>query len=381
MEAPAPAVRWTFLLVTLLVGVLAIRTLASFLGVLLLAAVTAGLLLPLYRRLRRRLGDRPRLAAVAVCLVLTAAVVVPLFFTAQAVSSEALGFYQLTTQQLADRSLLEVLSARQETLDRINRTLGVLGVRLTPEGVYDRLASLGVKLGGFFYRQGVALAKGLVRLVLGFVFWLLAVYYLLVDGDALAAALAELVPIPPAQQRLLYDRFIGMAGSLVIGNGLAGIVQGVAGGVVFSLLGLPGPVLWGVVMALLAFLPIVGISLVYVPVALVLLLSGETARAVGLFVPLGLLATVVEYWLKPALVGRRMRLHTLLVFLALLGGLDAFGPIGLLVGPLILTALVTLLSIYRECYLPWLYPPAAAVCGPEDTPEPGRPPGSPAGER
>lgn len=367
--APPPVVRRTFLVAFLVVLLLTVRTLASFLGVLLLAIVTAALLNPVYKRVTRRLKGHRHVAAIAVCLVLMLAVVVPLFFTAQAVSKEALGFYQLTTQQLAQRSLLEVLQGHREGIERLNDYLALVGIRLTPEKVYDRIATLGVQLGGFFYRQGVSMAKGLVRLVFGFFFWLLSVYYLLVDGPSATAFIEETLPLPRAQQRQLFEHFTSMSGSLVIGNGLAGLLQGLAGGIVFSILGLPGPVLWGVVMAVLAFIPIVGISLVYIPVSLILLLSGSTSRALLLFIPLAVIATIVEYWLKPALVGRRMQLHILLVFLSLLGGLDAFGPIGLLLGPLILTALVTLLSIYRECYLPWVYPrEAAQFCSP---PTPG----------
>jgi predicted PurR-regulated permease PerM len=141
-----------------------------------------------------------------------------------------------------------------------------------------------------------------------------------------------------------------MASSLVIGNGVAAVIQGVLGGLVFSMLGLHGAVLWGVVMAILAFIPVVGISLIFVPFSLILLLAGETARAVWLFVPLALVATVVEYWLKPLLVGRRAQMHTLLVFLSLIGGAMVFGAVGLLLGPLMMTAFLTLAGIYRERY-------------------------------
>jgi predicted PurR-regulated permease PerM len=152
-----------------------------------------------------------------------------------------------------------------------------------------------------------------------------------------------------------------MASSLVVGNGLAAVIQGLAGGLVFSILGLHAAVLWGVVMAILAFIPVVGISLVYIPFTAILLLVGETSRAVGLFVPLAIIATIVEYWLKPLLVGRRAQMHTLLVFLSLIGGAIVFGAVGLLLGPLMMTALLTLTGIYRERYRPFIGRP----CGDE----------------
>jgi predicted PurR-regulated permease PerM len=182
----------------------------------------------------------------------------------------------------------------------------------------------------------------------------LILYYLLVDGPLFRAWLEDTLPLPADEQRLVADRFMDMASSLVIGNGVAALIQGIAGGMVFALLGLHAAVLWGVVMADLAFIPVVGISLIYIPFSAVLLAAGETGRAAALFIPLAIVATIVEYWLKPLLVGRRAQMHTLLVFLSLIGGAVVFGAVGLLLGPLMMTALLTLTSIYRERYRPYI---------------------------
>lgn len=107
-------------------------------------------------------------------------------------------------------------------------------------------------------------------------------------------------------------------------------------------------------MGILAFIPVIGISLVFIPAFLILLIAGETTKAFAVFVPLALISTLVEYWLKPMLVGRRGQMHTLLVFLALLGGLATYGAMGILIGPLMMTAFLTLVSIYREHYRPWI---------------------------
>jgi predicted PurR-regulated permease PerM len=249
-----------------------------------------------------------------------------------------------------------VVQQRQAELDRVNLFLAPLGVEVSAEEIYRGLATQSVRLGTFFYRQGVLLAKGVVRLLLGFLFWMLILYYLLVDGEKLQIWFLDTLPLPAEQQVLLCHRFTDMASSLVVGNGLAGIIQGIGGGLVFAALGLPGPVLWGVVMSILAFIPVIGISFVYVPVAVILLLAGQTSKALLLLLPLMLLATVVEYWLKPMLVGRRAQMHTLLVFLSLLGGFDAFGAVGLLLGPLMMTAFLTLVTIYREHYRSETFP-------------------------
>jgi predicted PurR-regulated permease PerM len=264
-----------------------------------------------------------------------------------------------------------MLEQRQDRIEQANRVLEPFGFTLTIDRVYDLLATLGVRIGGFFYKQGVSLAKGLFRFVFGFIFWVLILYYLLVDGRAFRTWIEDTLPLPADEQYLVAHRFMEMASSLVVGNGAAAVIQGIAGGIIFVALGLHAPVLWGVVMAIFAFIPVVGISLVFVPFTIILLLAGETTRALMLFVPLAVVATVVEYWLKPLLVGRRAQMHTLLVFLSLIGGAVVFGAVGLLLGPLMMTAFLTLAGIYRERYRPFL----DQACPEKDVGERERPTG------
>jgi predicted PurR-regulated permease PerM len=350
---PPQRAAWAGVLVGLaLLIAIVLKILAPFLSVIVLGLVAAGLLMPKYRSLSIALGGRRTLAAILICVLLLVALLVPLFVTARAVSKEALGFYEMSTTQLTEGTLLEAMENNKERLDRINRVLSPLGASVTPADMYDQMAALGVRMGAFFYKQGVSLATGLLRFVIGFLIWVIVVYYLLVDGDSLRRWFHETLPLPAQEQDTMIERFMDMAESLVIGNGVAATVQAAIGWLVFSILDLPGPALWAVVMWILAFIPVIGISLVYIPTWLVLMLAGDTARAFGVLIPLIIVATIVEYWLKPMLVGRRAQLHTLLVFMSLLGGFEAFGAVGLFLGPLMMTAFLTLVSIYREHYRP-----------------------------
>lgn len=353
-ERPARA-SWVGLLTAIGVSLLVVmKVLAPFAAVILLAVVAAGLIYPWYLNLVKAVHGRRHLAALFVCVLLVVVVLVPLYIVGRDVSREALGFYEYSTTELSERDAPDQLRARKEQIDRINTFLRPLGIVLTADDVSDWLATAGVRLGGFFYKQGVSVAKGLVRFVFGFIFWVLIVYFLLVDGDDVRRWFRDTVPIPRDEQRQVRSRFMEMASSLVVGNGVAGVIQGVAGGIVFAVLGLPGPVLWGAVMGILAFIPVIGISFVFIPTFIILLIAGETTKAFAVLIPLAAIATVVEYVLKPMMVGRRGEMHPLLVLLSLIGGLAAYGAVGILVGPLVMTAFLTLVSIYREHYRPWL---------------------------
>jgi predicted PurR-regulated permease PerM len=338
-------------------GVVVVMVLAPFFSVILLAVVASGLIRPSYRRLVDALKGRKRAAAILICVILLVVLLVPLYLIAQEVSQEALGIYEMSTTQLTEGRLREMLEQRQDRIDQANRVLEPFGLTLTIDRVYELLATLGVRVGGFFYKSGVSLAKGLVRFVFGFIFWVLILYYLLVDGRVFRTWIETTMPLPVDEMHLVAHRFMDMASSLVVGNGVAAIIQGIVGAITFFALGLHGAVLWGVVMAIFAFIPVVGISLVFVPFTIILLLAGETSRALMLFIPLAVVATFVEYWLKPLLVGRRAQMHTLLVFLSLIGGAVVFGPVGILLGPLMMTLFLTLAWIYRERYRPFLDTP------------------------
>lgn len=334
-----------------------LRLLLPFVSVVLLALVAVGLLVPAHRQLARALHGERRVAAGLICLVLVVALLLPLFVIAREVSQEALNFYQLSVAQFTEENIREAIVEHQDLLDSANRVLRPLGLAVTREDVYTGLPALGARLGRFLYEQGLSMAKGLVRFVISFLIWLIVVYFLLVDGARLRQWLYQVLPLPAAEQDMLRRRFMDMASSLVVGNGVAAIIQATIGGVLFAVLGLPAPAVWGTVMWVLAFIPVIGISLVYIPAFFLLLLVGENAKAFAILIPLMIVATVVEYWLKPALVGRRAQLHTLLVLLSLLGGLEAFGPVGLLLGPLMMTAFLTLVSIYHEHYRPYIPTP------------------------
>jgi predicted PurR-regulated permease PerM len=334
-----------------------LRLLLSFASVMLLALVAVGLLAPAHRELARVLGGERRVAAGVICVVLVVALLLPLFVIAREVSQEALNFYQLSVAQFTEENIREAIVEHQDLLDSANRVLRPLGLAVTREDVYTGLPALGTRLGRFLYEQGLSMAKGLVQFVISFLIWLIVVYFLLVDGTRLRQWLYQVLPLPAGEQDMLRRRFMDMASSLVVGNGVAAVIQAGIGGVLFALLGLPAPAVWGTVMWVLAFIPVIGISLVYIPAFFLLLLVGENAKAFAVLLPLMIVATVAEYWLKPALVGRRAQLHTLLVLLSLLGGLEAFGPVGILLGPLMMTAFLTLVSIYHEHYRPYIPTP------------------------
>ncbi len=162
--------------------------------------------------------------------------------------------------------------------------------------------------------------------------------------------LFDLSPLKDEHNAELFKKFNEMAKAILIGNGFAGLIQGSAGGLMFWVLGLNSPFLWGVIMGFLAFLPIIGIGVVLIPTALLLLLKSKVAIGIIILVFYGILSWGIEYIFKPKFVGDLVAMHPLIVFFAIIGGLKGFGILGIIYGPLIATFFLALADIYFSAF-------------------------------
>ena len=235
-------------------------------------------------------------------------------------------------------------------IERTNQFLANFNIQISSKELNELLSETSKIVGLFLYKQARALAFNTLNFLMNCFFILLIIYFLLIDGHKLIRFIIDLSPLPRAQDEKLIQKFKDIAGAILLGNGFCGLIQGILGGAVFAVFGLKSPFMWGFIMTLLAFLPIVGIGVVFIPAALYLILSGNTAGGIFFIVFYIILSGSVEYLLKPKLVGKRVQMHTLLVFFSIIGGLKLFGILGIIYGPLVVTAFLTLTGIYHSSY-------------------------------
>jgi predicted PurR-regulated permease PerM len=211
---------------------------------------------------------------------------------------------------------------------------------LVREGVQRVLAFLAPHAGGVVADLFATLGSLLIMLF--------AMFFLLRDGHTLARQVRDLLPLPEAAR----DRLMTDTRDLVVASVGAGLIvaatQGVIGGIAFWLLGINAAVIWGVVMAVVSLIPLVGAALVWVPTAIWLLLSGEIARGVILVIVGVFGISLADNILRPLLLAGRTTASGLVVFLGLLGGAAAFGFIGLVLGPIILVTAGSLLRVFSR---------------------------------
>jgi predicted PurR-regulated permease PerM len=179
----------------------------------------------------------------------------------------------------------------------------------------------------------------------GLIFYLL--FFFLRDRRAVLASLHHLSPLSREETETLLHRVGDTIHATVYGTLVVSTLQGVLAGLMFLWLGLPAPLLWGVVMGILAMVPMLGAFVVWIPAALFLALEGSWGKALILTLWGMLIIGTIDNLLRPVLVGSRLKLHTVLAFISVVGGLMLFGPAGLILGPVALTITTVLLEVWR----------------------------------
>lgn len=177
---------------------------------------------------------------------------------------------------------------------------------------------------------------------------LMCLFYFLRDRPSVLAAVRSLMPLSPREADEVFSQVDDAIHATIFGSLMVALVQGCLGGLMFWFLGIPSPVLWGAVMGLLAVVPVLGTFVIWGPTAAYLALQGDWGKALTLVAWGGIAIGLIDNFLYPYLVGKRLRFHTMLVFFATVGGLAQFGASGIILGPLILATGGALLEIWRR---------------------------------
>src|SRR5262245_53732672 len=333
-----PVQRPLFYVLVLLAGYLTYRILEPFLTALAWAVMFGILFRGMQSRLTAKLGG-PNRAAVVTTLAAAIMIVAPAIILVSALAREApqVGDYLQSTSRTVPSQIERIWEAARA---RSPIELPAEPTDLLIEGARRAVTALAPRAG--------AVVADVFATIGSIITMLFALFFMLRDGDAMSRGLRDRLPFTPQDSdRLLHDTRDLVIAS--VGAGLVvAIVQGVIGGVAFWLIGIGAPAFWGVLTAFCSLIPVVGAALVWVPAAIFLLLSGEVGRGVILMVVGALGISMVDNILRPLILSGRTSVSGLVIFFGLLGGVAAFGFVGLVIGPIILVTTGTLLEMLRR---------------------------------
>jgi predicted PurR-regulated permease PerM len=323
--------------------------LTPFLSSIIWAILLAMVFYPLFQRLQRLLKKKEVLSALLMTLLVLIVIVLPFSLLMASLAGEVVDLYHQVEEMIKTGQLQTSIDKMKE-IPIFKWILGGLGqhIDFSQANPLPLLLKNLNQISTFIFNQTTTLLKGFSSFVVAFFFTLLSLYYFFKDGSHLFARLKEIVPLPSKERDLLIERFRDMIYATIYGGLLIAMIQGLLGGLSFWVLGLPSPIFWGTAMALLSFIPIGGTALIWVPAAIILLIEGAVLKGL-LLLGLGVFViSMVDNLLRPFFISTRTNIHPLFLFFAVLGGVQAFGLIGFVAGPLVATLFLTLIEIYIQ---------------------------------
>jgi predicted PurR-regulated permease PerM len=321
------------------------RILKPFFPALTWSAILATVFYPVYQRVERFLHRR-ELASVICCMLLTVAIILPVVALVFLMAGESVKAYRTLEDMIAGGVPARIAaihnSTAYTTLIEQLREMGVPGPNIADTAM--RAVRAGSR---FLVEHSATVVSGFMNFILQLFVMLFGLYYLFLEGPQILRELRALIPLRPEYEEQIMQKFTGVVHATFTGSLAVALVQGALGGLGFLIFGISSPLLWGAGMALVSLVPVVGTALIWGPVVIYYLLTGSVLKGLVMLAVFGVAVGSVDNILKPIVIQRGMEIHTLWVFVSVIGGLSVFGFLGLVLGPFLFTILVVLLEIYK----------------------------------
>ncbi len=338
--------RSTFLVLFALAAYAFWRTVEPIWVPVLLGLVIAVGVYPMHERLVRRLrGRHPGLPAAALTGAVMVFALALLAFLVFVVGHRVVLLAQDFAANYEKKGLAGMLGWD------ISHLFSRFGVQ--PSDLNQRVAETARDLATFLGKGATSIVAGLFSAIFIFIFTAITSYYLLREGKGGTSWLVEMVPLPNGQVAQIVGDVRDVMRAMLLSTGLMSIYQGITAGIGYWLFRVDSPLVWAALTGIASILPALGTALVWAPVGIVLIILGHPAQGIGVLLWSAVVVVfVADYVLRPKLVGTRIHMNDLLVFIAIFGGIEAFGILGVVLGPIAVAVLLSLLRIYQRDYRP-----------------------------
>ncbi|WP_250465057.1 AI-2E family transporter [Microbulbifer litoralis] len=336
--------RHSFILSLLLVTLAFALLLKPFFTPIFWACAIALIFFPVYRRLLQRLPKWPNLTALLTLLLCIVVVVIPVLLVASSFINEGVTIFQKVQNGQIDLS--QQIEQVRSAFPGINAFFDRVGLDF--DQLKERVMTGLMSAGSFLARNAIALGQNTLNFFVMLGLMLYLTFFLLRDGEKLVALLIRAMPLGDEREHLLLAKFAEVTRATIKGNLVVAVTQGTLGGLIFWILGMPAPLLWGVMMTLLSLLPAVGAAIIWFPAALYLYATGEMVKATVLMVFGVAVISLVDNLLRPILVGRDTKLPDYIVLFSTVGGLIMFGISGFAIGPLLAALFMAFWEIFMR---------------------------------
>jgi len=317
-----------------------------YIHTIILAIILATVFQPVHRKIKIRFGRRENLAALVSCILLSLVVVLPLTLILFSLIGQGVQSFHAISEWIAAgkfNQLMEMPWVVKITalIDQYLPDLDVKNFKID-----QSLIKLSGTISRWLLNQGGNLVGNITAIVAKFGLMIFVFFFLVRDARTLVKSVLHLSPLSATQEDQIIEKVRSVARSALLGTFVTAIAQGAAGGMAFWISGLPG-LFWGIMMAFASLVPIVGTLLIWGPAAVYLLLAGKWGYALFMVLWCAIVVGTIDQVVRPLFMKGSADMSTMLIFFSILGGINYFGLLGLLYGPLIFGLTMVILYIYR----------------------------------
>jgi len=317
-----------------------------FLASIIWGAVLAGIFYPLNALFMRKMR-RDNVRAILMCIIVVAVIIVPAVFLTIGLVGEVTDGLPKFKAAVDTGQLDFILKPRTFGWnEKIKEFLGPY-VDVSNLDIESVITANMQRLTSYIVQQVSNFVGNFSAAVVSFALAVLSMFFFFRDGNRLIIRLKELLPMSDELKGSLTTRLREVIEASIYGGVLVAAVQGILGGIIFWVIGLPSPIFWGTAMAILSLIPIVGPYLIYIPAAVILILSGSWIRGIIVLILGIVVVSQSDNVLRPVIISSRTKIHTLLLFFSILGGLKVFGLLGIILGPVVASIILTLVEVYK----------------------------------
>jgi predicted PurR-regulated permease PerM len=339
-----------FLLLILAVAlVMAYIVLRPFVDILIIGVVLAALFKPVQRRLDVLCGRRPTLSALLVTGLVFTCLIIPIFFFLGSLLAQGVQSVNALQHQLSVTDFNTLLSrdALAPYVGWVQEHLPFLDLKKL--AFQADLLDISKNAGQLLLDSGTKIVGNVFVLTMNFVILIFVLFFLIRDGDAMLAQARYLLPLSTDQENRIFRQLDDVAKSVILGAFVIALAQGLAGGIGLFIVGI-NPFFWGFMMGFASLIPVVGTAIIWLPVSVYLMLTGDWQWGLFLMIWGAVVISSIDSVIRPLLMQNRSKMSTFWVFLAIIGGIKFFGALGILYGPLILGFAMVMLTLYAEDY-------------------------------
>ncbi len=334
-----------FFLIVAAIFYLFYRLMVPFFLPIAWAAVLVIVFYPAYKWLLKKIKS-PTLTSVIACILIFLIIIGPTLYMLASLVSEAANALTKVNDLYQSGELKNLLTVKLPFWGAIKEKLASnpqLAEMDFETILKDAVSVLTKAVGG----QATTLIANISRTVFYFVLMIFSMFFFFRDGEKIIRVLKRITPLMPTQVAVMYAHMHEIIEGMMYGGVVVALIQGAVGGIIFAIFGISSPVFWGAVMAFLAFLPILGPFLIYIPAGIILFFGGSPVRGIALIAIGVVVISQIDNFIRPLLFTGKTRMHTLLLFFSIMGGLYMFGLIGIVLGPLIAAVFVSLLQVFE----------------------------------